>query len=284
MNIKAYYWLTKPGIIYGNLFSAASGFLLASRFHIHYPLLLATLIGTGLVIASACVFNNIIDRGIDALMERTKKRALVTGDISEHLASFYGMVLGAIGFSTLALHTNLTTVILGVIAFLDYVILYGIAKRRWTAGTIVGSIAGAMPPAAGYTAVTGHIDSAAILLFATMVLWQMPHFYAIAMYRLKDYEAAGLPVLPVKKGMTHARHQIMLYIGAFMVSASLLTFLGHTGYIYLGLVLLLGLGWLIKGWRLWPVDDYDWGKKMFLFSLIVMVSISVAIPLGAILP
>ncbi len=285
MNIKTLYRLTKPGIIYGNLFTATSGFLLASRLHVHYALLFATLTGIALVIASACVFNNIIDRGLDALMTRTKKRALVTGDINEHVASLYAMLLGAVGFMILALHTNLLTVGLGIIAFLDYVILYGIAKRRWVIGTIVGSVAGALPPAAAYTAVTNRFDSGAALLFLILVLWQMPHFYAIAMYRYEDYKKAGLPVLPVKKGMAHARQQILGYIAAFTLAAGGLTVFGYTGYIYLAVVSLLGLSWLWKGlYGLKKFDDTMWGRKMFLFSLIVITVLSVIIPLGAKLP
>ncbi len=280
---KTYYRLTKPGIIYGNLFTTASGFLLACRFHIHYPLLFATLLGIALIIASACVFNNLIDRGIDALMERTKKRALVIGAVNEHVASFYAIVLGAIGFMVLAVHTNLLTVGLGVFAFLDYVILYGLAKRRLVAGTIIGSISGAIPPVAGYTAVTNRLDSAAVLLFLILVCWQMPHFYAIAMYRIKDYEKAGLPVLPVKMGMAHARQQILAYIVAFTVACTFLTILGYTGYIYLVVVLLLGAAWLIRGLGS-PNSDSAWGRRMFLFSLIVITITSVAIPLGAVLP
>jgi protoheme IX farnesyltransferase len=283
MSVRAYYRLTKPGIIYGNLFTAASGFLLASRFHIHYALLFATLLGVGLVIASACVFNNIIDRGIDALMERTKKRALVTGEINEHLASFYAIVLGAIGFMVLALHTNLLTTYLGIAAFLDYVILYGLAKRRLMAGTIIGSIAGALPPVAGYTAVTNRLDGGAILLFLILVSWQMPHFYAIAMYRIDDYKKAGLPVLPVKLGMDHAKQQILAYIVAFTLACAGLTVFGYTGYSFLVVALGLGITWFIKGLRP-QKNDKTWGKKMFLFSLIVITILSVAIPLGAILP
>ncbi len=285
MSLKAFYRLTKPGIIYGNLFSTTSGFMLACKFHIDYALLFATLLGIALVIASACVFNNLIDRDIDAVMERTKKRALVVGTINEHVASFYGIVLGAIGFSILALHTNMLTVSLGVVAFLDYVVLYGIAKRRWVAGTIVGSVAGALPPVAGYTAVTGQLDSAAILLFFIMVFWQMPHFYAIAMYRFKDYKAANLPVLPVKKGMDRAKKSIMAYIVVFTFAALGLTVFGHTGYIYAVVVAGLGMAWLWKGWSGYnKLKPAVWGRKMFLFSLIVMVSISIIIPLGAVLP
>ncbi len=284
MNVRAYYRLTKPGIIYGNLLTTTSGFLLACHFHIHYALLLATLLGVALVIASACVINNYIDRDIDAVMSRTKERALVTGAISETAATFFGVGLGAVGFCVLFLSVNMLTALLGIIAFLDYVILYGIYKRRSVHGTLIGSIAGAIPPVAGYTAVTNRLDSGAIILFLIMVCWQMPHFYSIAIYRLKDYKSASIPVLPVKKGITTTKLYILWYIGAFAISAPLLSVFGYTGYIYLVLSAALGLLWLSKGITTPSSDPTKWAKSMFLFSLIVICAISVLIPLGAVLP
>ncbi len=161
---KAYYQLTKPGIIYGNLLNTASGFLLASKWHFGFGLLLATLGGTALVIASACVINNFLDREIDAKMARTKKRALVSGSISGPRALICASLLGLLGFVILGVRTNRLTFGLGVLALFTYVVLYGIAKRRSVHGTVVGSIAGALPPVAGYTAVTNHLDSGALIL------------------------------------------------------------------------------------------------------------------------
>lgn len=191
--------MTKPGIVYGNTLTATAGFLLGAKGAIDYWLLLATLAGIAFIIGSACVFNNYIDRDIDAKMVRTKKRALAHGLVPAGKAITYASLLGIIGFFILSLSTNFLTVALGTVAFFDYVVLYGISKRRTAYSTIVGSIAGAIPPAAGYTAVTNRLDGGAVLLFIILVFWQMPHFYAIAMYRYDDYKAAGLPVLPVKK-------------------------------------------------------------------------------------
>lgn len=285
MKIRAYYRLTKPGIIYGNLLTAVSGFLLGSRWHIRTDLFLMFALGLGLVIGSACVFNNYVDRDIDSKMARTRKRALASGLITGRHALMYATVLGAIGFMLLALFVNSLTVLLGAIAFIDYVILYGITKRRSTFGTLVGSIAGAMPPAAGYVAATNRLDSAAWLLFLIVVLWQMPHFYAIAMYRLDDYKSASLPVLPVVKGMRHTKLQILYYIGAFTVAALWLAVAGYTGYIYAATVALLGSIWLFRGVKgLRAKDDAAWARSMFLFSLIVITVLSVIIPVGTILP
>ncbi len=259
--------------------------MLASKGHIRVGLLLATLLGTSLVIASACVFNNYIDRDIDKHMARTKKRALVTGLIPGPIALTYATVLGLLGFLILSIYTNWLTVALGFVGIFSYVVLYGIGKRRSVHGTLVGSISGAMPPVAGYTAVTNRFDSGALLLFLILVFWQMPHFYAIAMRRYNDYAAAKLPVLPVKKGMKTTKVQILFYILAFSVAAGLLTVLGYTGYIYLIVMAGLGLYWLwlgLKGFK--ASDNTAWAKKMFLFSLIVILGFSIMVSVGSRLP
>jgi protoheme IX farnesyltransferase len=280
--LKAYYRLTKPGIVYGNTLSVLAGFLLASDGHIDLELLAATVVGIALIMAAACVYNNYIDRGIDARMARTKKRDLVTGTVGGRPAIVYATVLGTLGFTMLLLFTNSITVILGVIAITMYVIVYGAAKRLSPLGTIVGSVSGALPPAAGYTAVTGNFDLAAWLLFLAMTFWQMPHFYAIAIYRLKDYIAAGIPVLPAKRGIKRTKIGILLYIVAYGLAASLLTVFGYTGYIYLGIVVLLSLLWLFKGLRSYRVaDDVVWARQMFFFSLKVLLAWATAIAIDS---
>ncbi len=285
--LKQYYILIKPGIIYGNALTTVAGFALASIVgeRIDLGALFGVVAGTMLVIASGCVFNNYIDRNIDKAMARTKKRPLVQGTISGRNALIFATVLGTLGFGTLALWTNWLTVGVGTLGFVDYVVLYGWAKRKGPFGTIVGSISGATPPLAGYTAVSNHLDAAGILFFLILVCWQMPHFYGIAMYRAKDYANAHIPVLPVKKGMHAAKVSTMLYIIGFIIVSGLLTVYGYTGYIYLGLMSALGLMWFYKGLTGFSSqDDVAWGKKMFLFSLIVNMAFCVLIPLGAWLP
>lgn len=258
--------------------------MLAAKHNFYFWLLLETLLGLALVIASACVYNNYLDRGIDKQMVRTSKRALVIGSVSQTSALIYATVLGVIGLAVLAAFTNWRVFISALVAIFFYVIVYGLAKRRSVHGTLVGSIPGAIPPVIGYLAVTNRVDSAAVILFLILVFWQMPHFYAISMYRYKDYKAAGLPVLAVKKGMAAARRQIILYIIGFIVAAASLTFAGYTGYIYLAAVLVLGLYWLGRGIQKYKLDDEKWGRLMFLTSLVVNLAISVSIALGGHLP
>jgi protoheme IX farnesyltransferase len=156
--VKNYYRLTKPGIIRGNILTALAGYLYAAKGQIDVPLLLTTLVGTTLVIASGCVFNNYIDRDIDSKMERTKKRALVVGTIQPAHALVFASIVGVVGFVVLVAFVNAITAIVGLIAFVSYVVVYAYAKRKTVHGTLVGSIPGALSLVAGYTAVTGQLD------------------------------------------------------------------------------------------------------------------------------
>jgi heme o synthase len=239
------------------------------------------LAGISLVIGSACVFNNVIDRRIDALMTRTKRRALVRGAVSPSRALILGGLLGAVGFGLLGAFTNLLTVLLALFGYLIYIVAYGLTKRRAPFGTVVGSLSGAVPPLVGYCAVTGRFDAAALVLFGILVLWQMPHFYAIAIFRLEDYQAAGLPVLPAKRGIHITKIYILGYIAVFALIAPLLTPLGFTGPLYLIVAALLGASWFwvgLQGFR--TKDDRAWARRMFGFSLVVICVLSLVISLG----
>jgi len=269
--IRTYYLLTKPGIIMGNAITTVSGFLLASRGHFDAWLFLATIIGLPSVIASACVFNNYIDRKSDAKMARTKNRALVKGLISGRNALLFAIFLGVFGITVLAIYTNLLAVFVAAIGFFVYVVLYSVWKYRSTYATLVGSISGAVPPVVGYCAVSNRFDGGAVLLFLILVLWQMPHFFSIAMYRFSDYTAASIPVLPVKKGTQITKIHMLLYIVAFMIATLLLTFCGYTGYVYLIAAAVVGTIWLwlcIKGFS--AENDVRWGRQMFVYSLVLI--------------
>ncbi|SPY76620.1 Protoheme IX farnesyltransferase [Providencia rustigianii] len=192
---KQYLQVTKPGIIFGNLISVIGGFLLASKGSIDYPLFIATLLGVSLVVASGCVFNNYIDRDIDRIMERTKNRPLVKGLIDPKVSLIYATVLGIAGMVLLLVAANALAMLLALIGFIVYVGLYSLyMKRKSVYGTLIGSLSGAAPPVIGYCAVTNEFDAGALILLLIFSLWQMPHSYAIAIFRFKDYKAANIPV------------------------------------------------------------------------------------------
>lgn len=283
--LKTYYLLTKPGIVYGNAVYAIGGFFLASKFHSTLSLFLAMLFGISLSIASACVFNNYIDRGIDEKMERTKKRAFVTKSVSPRNALIFATILGLIGGDLLIFGTNILTAFITFVGFIFYVILYGIGKRKSVHGTLVGAVSGAVPPVMGYTAVTNRFDIGALLLFIILVAWQMPHFYAIATYRLKEYSNANIPVLPAVKGILVTKVQILFYAVLFLIATNLLTVFKYTGYTYLAVMTVIGAIWIlfaIQGF--WVKDTDKWARKVFFFSLIITMVFSLMISIGGILP
>jgi len=283
-SFQTYYRLAKPGIVYGNALSAIAGFLLASQGNPYLPTFIGMLLGVSFVMASACVFNNYLDRDIDDLMARTKGRALVTGEISVPYALGYATALGLTGLLLLIVLTNPLTAVVAAFGHVAYVILYGIAKRKTVHGTVIGSISGAIPPVVGYVAVTNQIDFLAVLLFLVLVFWQMPHFYAIAIFRLRDYQNAGIPVLPAVKGIVRTKIEIMYYIVGFILASSLLTVMGYTGFIYAAVMFLLGLRWLqIVARGATATDDALWARQVFKFSLWVLLGFCIMISLDSFL-
>lgn len=275
--IKQYLQVTKPGIIFGNLISVVGGFLLASKGSIDYPLFLATLLGVSLVVASGCVFNNYIDRDIDKKMERTKNRVLVRGLIAPSVTLVYATLLGIAGFALLYIAANPLAMWLAVMGFVVYVGVYSLyMKRHSVYGTLIGSLSGAAPPVIGYCAVTNEFDAGAFILLAIFSLWQMPHSYAIAIFRFKDYQAANIPVLPVVKGISVAKNHITVYILAFMIATLMLTLGGYAGYKYLIVAAAVSVWWLgmaLRGYK--TENDSVWARKLFVFSIVAITSLSV---------
>ncbi len=284
--ITSYYRLTKPGVLYGNVFSALAGFLFASQGNVNFSLLVAAIGGTALVIASACVVNNYLDQDIDKLMTRTKKRPLITGEISPTGALIFGVVLCILGFIILQLYTNILVVTIGVVGFIYYVLLYGAySKRRSVHGTLVGSISGAAPILAGYVAVAGIIDIQAFLLFIILFIWQLPEFYSIAIYRLEEYKKAGVPVITVVKGVPHTKKLIAYYVLLFVAATSALWIFGTTSTSYFIIMMVLGIYWIVLAVRgMGIAQSNSWARQMFRFSLIILVAFCALISVDNLLP
>ncbi len=275
--IKQYLLVTKPGIIFGNLVSVIGGFFLASKGSLDLPLFLATITGVSLVIASGCAFNNYIDQDIDRIMERTKNRVLVQGLISPKVTLVYATLLGLVGVALLDTVANRLAALLAVMGFVVYVGLYSLwLKRKSVYGTLIGSLSGAAPPVIGYCAVSNQFDMAALILLLIFSLWQMPHSYAIAIFRFKDYQSASIPVLPVKYGISVTKNHIFRYILAFAVATLMLTLSGYAGYSYFVVAVLISVGWLAMaqaGFK--TTNDQVWAKKLFMFSIIAITTLSV---------
>ncbi len=286
MNVGALYRLTKPGVTYGNLITTIAGYLFAAKGFIDWTTFITLTIGTWGVIASACVINNYLDRDIDALMTRTKKRPLLTGEVTPRQALILGGVLGIVGTLLLAVFTNYLVVIVGVLGWITYVWLYGaLSKRKSVHGTLVGAVSGAAPILAGYVAVSGAIDIGAILVFAALFFWQMPEFYSISIYRRKEYAAAGIPLTSVVRGVETTIRHIFFHTVAFSASVLLLAAYGYTSVTY---AVIMGVGcfyFVILGAKgLRAKKPEMWAKQMFHFALIMLLLFSLLISIDNFLP
>jgi protoheme IX farnesyltransferase len=276
--MRDYIQLAKPGIIMGNLVTAISGFLLASRGSINYGLFFAMLFGLACIIASACTFNNCFDAEADLKMKRTQNRPLAKKTISQRNACIFGVVLLLIGVLVLLSYTNFFALAMALLGFALYVGVYSLVKYHTSYATAIGSIAGALPPIVGYVAVNPRFDTAMLLLFAIIALWQMPHFYAIAIYRLEDYRAANIPVLPLVKGIYVTKIHMLVSIVFFLLGALALTLFGYTGYVYGVSTALLGAFWLWLSLRGFSTSDsVPWAKSMFFLSLVIVMVFSLMV-------
>lgn len=262
--------LAKPGILFSNLITTFGGFWIASKWEIDLMLMLWTLLGTALVMASGCVLNNYLDRDLDSLMSRTKKRATATGRVQPKVVLTYGIVLGVIGLAVLQLLADSTlATLLGLLGLFVYVWVYTAwLKRTSVWSTVIGGISGAVPPVIGYCVVTNQIDAGAWILFAIMFLWQPPHFWALGIRRKEEYRAAGYPLLPVVHGVYPTKISMLRYV-VLLVPASLLLYMfDYVGEIYLFAAAILGLVWTfmcVAGFR--AKNEDVWAKRVFLFSI-----------------
>ena len=272
--------IIKPGIIFGNVVTLCGGYFLAVHSHgFHFFNFLASLLGMIGVIACGCILNNCIDRDIDKLMERTKKRLMAADNLSIKIALLYALVFGVIGFLFLYLGTNTLTTLIAFIGLLAYVVTYTLwLKRSSVFGTVIGAVSGAVPPVVGYTAVTGQFNLVSFVLFLILFCWQMPHFFAIAICYRDDYASASIPVLPLKRSMAYTKFNILIFTILFFLVTMLLPILGVTHMLYLITAGLVGIIWIgMSLWGFFVEDDKMWARKLFFFSIINITALSIAI-------
>ncbi|GGH60673.1 protoheme IX farnesyltransferase 1 [Paenibacillus silvae] len=261
--------LTKPGLLRLNVFAVAVGFWVASKWNIHWVSLLLVVLGSTLVIASACVINNYWDRELDQKMERTKKRMEYINLLKPRFVLGYGLALGIVGLAVLFLWVNPLSGWMALLGWFAYIVIYTIwLKRSSTWSTSLGGIAGAMPPVIGYTAVTDEIDAGAWLLFALLFLWQPPHFWSLGIRRVEEYRAAGFPLLPVVKGVKRTKLQMIPYVFLLIPAVFLLYYYGYVGLVFLIISLISSIIWFvhtISGLK--TENDERWAKINFLISV-----------------
>lgn len=286
MNFGALYRLTKPRVTYGNLITTIAGYLFAANGHINLTLFIALTIGTWLIIASACVINNYLDQDIDALMERTQNRPLLTGEATNRQAVIFGILLGLLGFALLISKTNWWVVGVGLFGWVVYVWLYGaLGKRKSVHGTLVGALSGAAPILAGYVAVNPRLDWVGLALFGIIFFWQMPEFYAISIYRRKEYASAGVPVSAVKRGVPATIRQIFAYTVLTVLITIALKLSSLTSWTMWIVLLGISMRWLqVAAAGLKTKDPAVWAKKEFHFALMFLMVFSIIIAINPYLP
>jgi protoheme IX farnesyltransferase len=279
--------LAKPRITLMVVITAAGGLFLTGRVGENAgrgptaATVLSTLIGTALIVAGANALNMYMERDIDKRMDRTKNRPLPAGRLAPKIALWFGLALSAISVPILAIGANPLTALLAVSANVLYVLAYTPLKQHSQYALHVGAIPGAIPPLLGWTAGTGRIDAAGVVLFAILFLWQIPHFVAIALFRKADYARAGLVVLPNVVGELDARHTIIRWIFAGVAASLLIVPLGLAGRGYLLIATLLGgvfFTWGCYGLR--AGSGNRWAKSLFGISIVYLTLLFAALALN----
>lgn len=216
--------------------------------------------------------NHLADRHIDAIMHRTQKRPLPSGQISPTKALIFSLILACLGLAILSFLVNGLTALLTLCSFVGYALIYTLFLKRTTAQNIViGGLAGAAPPLLGWTAVTNHLDYGGILLVLIIFTWTPPHFWALAIYRLKEYSKADIPMLPVTHGVAFTKLNILLYTCLLLAVSSLPFVVGMSGLLYFIGTLILGSRFLYLAIKLKKQDNPALAMQTFRFSIVYLL-------------
>ena len=276
-NWRGYLELTKPGVQALLFVSCASGMLIGSNFNPPVTVFFFGLIGISFLAASSAVVNHFFDKQIDAKMDRTSKRPLVMGHISDRQAIIFSVLLYASGSIMLLNFTNFLTWLLTTLTFIFYGFIYTKYLKYMTSQNIViGGLAGAMPPLLGWSAITNSIEPNALLLVLIIMVWTPPHFWALAVYRVEDYSEAEVPMLPVQKGVAFTKQHILLYTFLLIACTMLPYAVQMFGEIYLISALVLGLIFLIYSFRLYKDETNAIAMPTFAYSIIYLAALFAA--------
>ena len=260
--------LTKPRITVLVVATTLVGFYVGSRTAIPILHLFHTLLGTALVASGAGALNQYLERHLDALMLRTLRRPLPAGRLQSGEALTFAVLISSAGMIYLFVLVNPLTSLLSALTFLGYLFLYTPLKTRTWLSTVIGAVPGALPAAMGWAAANNGLSAGAWVIFAIVFFWQLPHFYAIGWMYREDYARAGFPMLPIID-LSGARtgRQVNLYIVALLITTACPSFMGLTGYAYLGGALVLGLLFLAYGAIFARLRDRNSARRLFLVSV-----------------
>lgn len=261
--------LIKAPVLLANILPVFSGFWLALYFtnaslYEYISLGLLVIAGSTLVMAGALVLNNWYDTDIDSVMERTQDRPTVTGSIPLKVVLIIGISFTLIGFSLL-MFTTIEVVVYALIGWFTYVVLYTVwSKRRYTINTFIGSVSGAVTPLIGWSAIDSSIHVVPILLFLTLLIWQMPHTYAVAMRKKEEYELANVAMLPVVRGFKVTKWYMFFYVVCLLP----IPFVLPLNLVFIVISTLLNVLWVgISIYGLFTTDDKKYAKISFIYSV-----------------
>ncbi|GAB4449312.1 MAG: hypothetical protein OHK0041_10420 [Anaerolineales bacterium] len=281
--LKDFFALSKPLIVGLLLITTYGGLVIGGKQFPSFSLTLWTLLGGALAAGGSSALNQYIDRELDRTMQRTAKRPLADGRLTDAEGLAFGLGLSLTSYYILAVFVNELAALLSLAGIVYYVILYSIWLKKATVQNIViGGGAGAIPPMVGYAAATGRLDWTAWILFLIIFLWTPPHFWALAIVRMKDYERAGVPMMPVVRGELETRRQILVYTIELVIVTLLLPLFNLAGTIYLVSALLLGAALLYAAWEVWRRGGNKVAWRMYKWSSSYLVFIFVAIMLDAV--
>lgn len=269
---RDYVELCKPRVVLLMLLTVIVGMYLATPGWIDLSLIAVTLIGIGFCAGSAAAINHLVDRHIDSIMTRTKKRPVAYGKVSVTQALWFAFTLGVLGLTILTLFVNKLTALLTFITIIGYAGVYtGYLKRATSQNIVIGGLAGAAPPLLGWTAVTNHLDPQALLLVLIIFIWTPPHFWALAIYRLEEYKHAQIPMLPVTHGIQFTKLNIYLYTALLLVVSILPFTVGMSGWLYLAGASGLGLRFLFWAHKLYRTEKAVVAMQTFRFSIVYLM-------------
>jgi len=273
----AYLSLTKPRIISLLLITTIPAMVLAAEGWPSTWLVIATVVGGTLAAGGANAINCYIDRDIDSIMKRTRRRPLPSGKIQPAQALVFGVGLSVLSFVFLTTTVNLLTACLAVSAILFYVFVYTIwLKRSSTENIVIGGAAGAVPPLCGWAAVTGSLDAAPLLMFVIIFLWTPPHFWALAIGYASDYEEARVPMLPVARGADETRRRSLVYAIATVATSLFLVATGSVGIVYLVLAAAAGAVFVWQAWLQLREASVKAAMRLFRYSTTYLAILFVA--------
>ena len=269
---RDYLELCKPRVVALMLLTVVVGMYLAVPGWVPLLLLIPSLLGIALCAGSAAAVNHLVDKRIDQLMARTKKRPIAGGRVSVKQALWFAGVMGVSGLSVLVYCVNTLTAVLTFITLIGYAGIYtGYLKRATPQNIVIGGLAGAAPPLLGWTAVTNQLDPQALLLVLIIFTWTPPHFWALAIYRFEDYQHAEIPMLPVTHGIRFTKLSVLLYTILLIVVSVLPFAVGMSGWVYLIGALALGARFLYWTIVLMRSDKLVVAMRTFRFSIIYLM-------------